>query len=333
MGHSRRWQVGPRKPGVQVHDPSSGEHDAPLRHTQSWRQPRPQEPCGQLCLHCSPMGSKSSEGQGVGARAVRHSRYPHPGSLTCPPRQAVALSSDGVTAICVVTLAALPAAGTKCPILGFRDEVSIGEGGTGEGGARHGGTEDGDAGDGGAGDGDTALRCCGGDTHRAGLVAAGAMPSRGAAADPTLGTAGGPVGAVAALIAARAPGTIRTRCGAVRSVPACGARGWWGGHGDGHASPPLSPTPLLHAHLPCRCRSRRWGSRQRRAGRSSALSSSPQRCPRGTGRSSAHPGGRGLRMQGDCETAASPYTQDWDATNPPSLWHSDAGSRGVTPKS
>lgn len=83
----------------------------------------------------------------------------------------MALSSDGVTAICVVTLAALPAAGTKCPI-------------------------------------------------RAGLVAAGAVPSRGAAADPTLGTAGGPVGAVAALIAARAPGTIRTRCGAVRSVPA-----------------------------------------------------------------------------------------------------------------
>lgn len=155
MGHSRRWHVGPRKPGGQVQDPSSGEHNAPLRHMQGWRQPRPQEPCGQLCLHCNPMGSKSSEGQGQGTVGYRH-----PGSLTCPPRQAVALSSDGVTAIRVGALAALPAAGTECPILGFRDEVDNGKGGTGEGGARNGGTEDGGTGDGGAGGGGTAFWCC-----------------------------------------------------------------------------------------------------------------------------------------------------------------------------
>lgn len=88
----------------------------------------------------------------------------------CPPRQAVALSSDGVTAICMGTLAALPTASTKCPI-------------------------------------------------RAGLVAMGAVPSWGAATDPTLCTASGSMGTVATPIAARAPGAIRTRFGAVRSVP------------------------------------------------------------------------------------------------------------------
>lgn len=45
-----------------MQDPSRGEQEAPLWQEQDMRQPRPQEPGGQLCLHCGPAGRMSKGG-------------------------------------------------------------------------------------------------------------------------------------------------------------------------------------------------------------------------------------------------------------------------------
>lgn len=120
-GHSRRWQVGPRKPGAHVQDPSWGEQVAPLRQEQGERQPRPQEPWGQLCLHCGPAGGGG--GAEMKAKGWWHSGVPPWSLLTHPAGQAVTLSRHRVAAVGVGAVTALPTAHPERPVLGDGDRL------------------------------------------------------------------------------------------------------------------------------------------------------------------------------------------------------------------
>lgn len=117
-GHSQRWQVGPRYPGAQVQDPSWGEQVAPLWQEQVMRQPRPQKPCRQPCLHCGPVRRMRHEGQGL--KAQRGPLTPWSPPLTCPAGQAAALSGHWIAAVGMGAITPLPAARPECPILGYR---------------------------------------------------------------------------------------------------------------------------------------------------------------------------------------------------------------------
>lgn len=215
--------------------------------------------------------------------------------LTCPARQAVALPGDGVAAVRVGAVAALPAAGTKSPILGaceqgqnvgwwHRDPLRVALG-TGHSPGRAGGS-------GGRASPGSSCR------SRSGRCRwlRGRSRSSGCSRDP------------------------RCRGGTVLSswdrASLWGVRKRGEVWGWGCDPPPMSPLwPPSRTHLPCRSRSRRWGSRRRRAGRSSAPSSSPQKCQGGTGRSSARPGGGRDRGRGG--EKGRPPPEEMGAQGPP----------------
>lgn len=82
------------------------------------RQPRPQKPCRQPCLHCGPVRRMRHEGQGL--KAQRGPLTPWSPPLTCPAGQAAALSGHWIAAVGMGAITPLPAARPECPILGYR---------------------------------------------------------------------------------------------------------------------------------------------------------------------------------------------------------------------